>query len=56
MGTALIAILIIGFVSFFYLVSDLTSSATPQKQTKLPAKNSRKKQKVSKKSTHIALK
>jgi hypothetical protein len=35
MGTALIAVLTIGFVSFAYLVSDLTSSATKQKQKKV---------------------
>jgi len=42
MGTALIAILTIGFVSFVYLVSDLASSSQQKqvKMTKIPAKKS----------------
>jgi hypothetical protein len=42
MGTALIAMLTIGFVSFVYLVSDLTSSSQQKqvKMTKIPAKKS----------------
>jgi hypothetical protein len=53
MGTALIAMLTIGFVSFVYLVSDLTSSSKQKqvKMTKLPAKKSMIKHKVSKNKT-----
>jgi hypothetical protein len=55
MGTALIAVLAIGFISFIYLISDLSASAAQRRQpksTNLQEKKSRTKHKASKNKTH----
>ena len=55
MGTALIAVLAIGFISFIYLISDLSTSAAQRRQpksTNLQEKKSRIKNKASKNKTH----
>jgi hypothetical protein len=60
MGTALIAVLAIGFISFVYLISDLSASAAQRRQpksTSLPIKKSKTKHKDSKnKANPITLK
>jgi hypothetical protein len=54
MGTALIAVLAIGFISFIYLISDLSASAAQRRQPKsssLPVKKSKIKHKALKSKT-----
>jgi hypothetical protein len=55
MGTALIAVFAIGFISFIYLISDLSTSAAQKRQpksTSMPVKKSKIKNRVSKNRPH----